>query len=165
MGRIQPYHGKKGTPLIMIILITFFIVRYIMTSEHTKEPTQTFFEKHNFFGLNSENIIIFEQNTIPTLNFDGKMYLSEKHRISRAPDGNGGLYDALINPSHDILKVEFIVLYHYIIIICVQDMEDRGIQYVHVYCVDNILVKMADPVFIGFCNEKGAECGAKVCSL
>ena len=56
-----------------------------MTSEHTKEPTLAFFEKHSFFGLERENVILFEQNLLPCIGFDGRIYLANQHKVALAP--------------------------------------------------------------------------------
>ena len=41
------------------------IPMYVMTSEHTKQPTLEFFKKHNYFGMEDDQLVIFEQRTIP----------------------------------------------------------------------------------------------------
>ena len=120
------------------------IVWYIMTSAATVHPTTEFFKKNNFFGLDSSNVIVFQQGTLPCFTFSGKIILSSKHQLSRAPDGNGGLYRALRKDG------------------ILDDMCKRGVDYIQLYCVDNILVRVGDPVFGGYCISKGAECANKV---
>ncbi|XP_055679262.1 UDP-N-acetylhexosamine pyrophosphorylase [Lutzomyia longipalpis] len=120
------------------------IIWYIMTSEHTMEPTRKFFEKHDFFGLREEDIVMFEQGSLPCFDFDGRIILDERHCLAKAPDGNGGIYRAL--SERGILR----------------DMQSRGVLYLHAHSVDNILIRVADPIFVGYCVQQRAECAAKV---
>ena len=126
--------GKKGGK----------VAWYIMTSAPTVKPTTDFFRQNGYFGLDPANVVVFQQGTLPCFTFSGKIIMSSKHELSRAPDGNGGLYRAL--------RADGII----------DDMEKRGISYIQLFCVDNILVRVGDPIFTGYCITKKAECANKV---
>jgi UDP-N-acetylglucosamine/UDP-N-acetylgalactosamine diphosphorylase len=117
---------------------------YVMTSGPTRKPTQEFFEKNKYFGLDKKDVIIFEQGVLPCISNEGKILMESKSKVAVAPDGNGGIYQALIMSEAR------------------GDMRKRGIEHIHAYCVDNCLVKVADPVFIGVAAEKKVDIATKV---
>ncbi|KAH1250482.1 UDP-N-acetylglucosamine diphosphorylase 1 [Glycine soja] len=112
---------------------------YIMTSPFTDEATRKFFESHKFFGLEAE-----QQGTIPCVSKDGRFIMETPYRVAKAPDGNGGVYSALKSTK------------------LLEDMASKGIKYIDCYGVDNALVRVADPTFLGYFIDKGVAAAAKV---
>lgn len=117
---------------------------YVMTSGPTRKPTEEFFQQHQYFGLSKDNVVIFEQGVLPCISNDGKIMMESKSKVAVAPDGNGGIYQAIVTSGVR------------------EDMRRRGIQHIHTYCVDNCLVKVADPIFIGFSASKDVDIATKV---
>ena len=117
---------------------------YVMTSIVTHQATVAFYESNGHFGLPPADIAFFQQRELPALDGEGKILMDLKHRIALSPNGNGGLFDALLHSQS------------------IADMQRRGVESVHVYGVDNVLVKVADPTLIGFARHHGADCVNKV---
>lgn len=117
---------------------------YVMTSGPTRQPTEDFFQQHNYFGLEKSNVFIFEQGVLPCISNEGKILMESKSKAAVAPDGNGGIYQALVTSGVR------------------EDMRKRGVQHIHAYCVDNCLVRVADPVFIGFASSLDVDIATKV---
>ncbi|KAI5602266.1 hypothetical protein BDE02_01G144900 [Populus trichocarpa] len=117
---------------------------YIMTSPFTDEATQKFFENHKYFGLEANQVTFFQQGTIPCVSKDGRFIMETPFKVAKAPDGNGGVYSALKYSK------------------LLEDMASRGIKYLDCYGVDNALVRVADPAFLGYFIDKGVAAAAKV---
>jgi UDP-N-acetylglucosamine/UDP-N-acetylgalactosamine diphosphorylase len=122
---------------------------YIMTSPENHESTIAFFEQHNQFGL--ERVRFFTQGQMPAIDRStGKLLLAAKDRLALSPDGHGGTVAALAargpggRPS------------------CLDELREQGVQTLFYFQVDNPLVRIADPSFIGLHRDAGAELSFKV---
>lgn len=116
---------------------------YIMTSPQNHADTVQFFEKNDYFGLSGDKVRFFEQGMMPVFAQDGKILLDAKHRISFSPDGHGGSLLALRNSG------------------ALKEMAEAGIEYISYIQVDNPLVRVIDPLFVGLHAQTGSEMSSK----
>ena len=116
---------------------------YIMTSEENNKSTVEFFKQHNFFGYPEKCVTFFKQGKLPMLSTDGKILIDENGKIKEAADGHGGIFQSMLRDG---------VIY---------DMKARGIEWVFIGGVDNVLVKPVDAVLIGLAEDKNVLAAGK----
>lgn len=117
---------------------------FVMTSDKNNDSTISFLKEHNFFGYNPEYIHFFMQEMAAATDYEGKIYLEEKGKLSTSPNGNGGWFVSMRNAGLlDMVKA-------------------NGIEWFNVFAVDNVLQRIADPCFVGATIQKNCVVGAKV---
>ena len=122
---------------------------YVMTSPENHALTSRFFTEHGNFGL--EHVRFFVQGQMPAVDRStGHVLLAERGQLALSPDGHGGTLAALAAPGPGGGPS------------CLDEMRDRGIRTLFYYQVDNPLVEIADPAFIGIHRQAEAELSFKV---
>jgi len=102
-----------------------------------------FFARNEFFGLPQEDVCFFVQSEMPTANNTGRVFLEERHRIAMHPNGSGDVFSAMLNRG------------------VLLDLKNRGVEHIFVASQDNLLLRIADPVFLGFCSILKMSSGVK----
>ncbi|KAF7639341.1 hypothetical protein Mgra_00001305 [Meloidogyne graminicola] len=131
--------AQKHFPTCNKAIITWLVMTSRSTDAQTRAHLKDVVEET---GLDSDQVIVFSQDELPAFSLEGEALLSEPYRLVTSPDGHGGLYNA-ISPLLPLL-------------------EEKGLEYIQVYNVDNILCRVPDLYMIGCAIERKADCVAKV---
>lgn len=121
-----------------------WIPLYVMTSDKNHDATMSFLKEHDYFGYNKDYVTFFMQEMAPASDYQGKVYMEEKGKISTSPNGNGGWYSSMYKWG------------------VAQKAIAEGVEWLNVFAVDNVLQRIADPCFVGAVIDEGCACGAKV---
>ena len=117
---------------------------FVMTSDKNHAATVKFLKEKSYFGYKEEYIHFFKQEMAAATDYNGKIYLEEKGRLSTSPNGNGGWFISL--QRNGLLDM----------------VHSEGIEWLNVFAVDNVLQRIADPCFVGATIERNCVVGSKV---
>lgn len=117
---------------------------FIMTSDKNHDATTRFFKEHDYFGYNQEYVTFFMQEMAPAADYNGKVYMEEKGKIATSPNGNGGWFISMA--KWGVLDI----------------VKKAGIEWLNIFAVDNVLQRIADPIFVGATIANNAAVGSKV---
>ncbi len=117
---------------------------FVMTSDKNHESTVKFLTEKEFFGYKSEYVHFFKQEMAAATDYNGKIYMEEPYKMSTSPNGNGGWFISLKRSG------------------LLDTVREAGIEWMNVFAVDNVLQRIADPVFVGATIEKKCAVGGKV---
>jgi UDP-N-acetylglucosamine/UDP-N-acetylgalactosamine diphosphorylase len=116
---------------------------YVMTSPQNHAETAAFFDAHGSFGV--ERLRLFVQGEMPAVDrMSGKILLADRGRVALSPDGHGGTIRALARSG------------------ALAEMAETGIRTIFYLQVDNPLIAVGDPGFLGAHRRAGAEMSSKV---
>jgi UDP-N-acetylglucosamine/UDP-N-acetylgalactosamine diphosphorylase len=121
-----------------------YVPLYIMTSDKNNDETIAFFEEKNYFGYPKDYVKFFKQEMAPSVDFNGKLYMESPDSLSLSPNGNGGWFYSMAVTG------------------VLNDVKARGVEWLNIFAVDNVLQRIADPVFVGATLDSGRVSGAKV---
>jgi UDP-N-acetylglucosamine/UDP-N-acetylgalactosamine diphosphorylase len=107
------------------------------------EQITTFFKKNNHFGLNASDVVFVPQPRLPLVDRRGRFVLSKPGRLALQPNGHGGIIEELFDEKG------------------LAETKSRGTEHLFFFQVDNPLVRIADPLFIGYHLLAGSEATSK----
>lgn len=115
----------------------------IMTSDINHDETIAYFEAHHYFGMPKENITFFKQPTVVALSEAGELLLNKDQQLLTTPNGNGGIFEALDKSGVNAA------------------LKAKGVEYLYINNIDNVLVKVLDPILCGLAVESAADVTTK----
>lgn len=155
------HNGPKGTfdlglsshkPIFEILCDTLkrsqekygiYVYWYIMTSKENNNQTVKFFEEHNYFDYPKDRVVFFKQGELPMIDTEGKILIEKDGLIKQAADGHGGIFLSMKRNG------------------IIHDMATKGIEWVFIGGVDNVLVNMVDSTLLGVAIDKKVMAAGK----